>query len=78
MNMILCDFAFLSLKRTGNSDVSILYTFLCNLVLYSNVTMSHENKNAVDDLNCVFSRSNVVTEDIGKLFVRRHAEPSSH
>ncbi|KAJ6944550.1 hypothetical protein NC652_009809 [Populus alba x Populus x berolinensis] len=23
-------------------------------------------------------RSNVVTEDIGKLFVRRHAEPSSH
>lgn len=23
-------------------------------------------------------RSNVVTEDIGKLFVRKHAEPSSH
>jgi hypothetical protein len=39
--MILYDFAFLSLKKTGNSDVSILYTFLCNLVLYSNVTMSH-------------------------------------
>lgn len=53
--------------------------FLCeSFFLYGSVIVSSvENDTSIHGILIVFSRSNVVTEDIGKLFVKKPNNPSS-
>lgn len=59
--------------------VLVLYLFLSStLAQISRIGSIFLTKHIEIDFNFFFGRSNVVTEDISKLFVRRHRDPWSH